>query len=134
MPKQDKHHKCPCCGYAVEKRIGKPNGTQFFGPVQQAVFNVVRDCPDGIGGEALYERVWGTREVRSENIVAVTIKCVNNKIKKWGLKIRGHGGPGSVYHLLKIEAQSNERGNGKSAGCVSGPDKEMQAGTSIGRE
>lgn len=102
MPKQEKNHRCPCCGTPTEERIGQSGNECYLGPVQQAVFNAVRMSPHGIGHEALYARVWGNRVLRSGSIVPVTIRFVNKKISRWGLKIKGTGGPGSIYRLLDL--------------------------------
>jgi hypothetical protein len=98
-----KRYRCPCCGTPMEQ-LGR-DASIHLGPVQQALFDIMKKHPNGIPCETIRERVFHTSrrgERYSRNIVWVVAHNVNKKIKQWGLKIEGTGGPGSIYRLIRL--------------------------------
>ena len=76
-----------------------------LGPNQQALFNIMKAHPDGISAKTIHDRLFTTNrdgDPHCHNIVAVTASKLNEKIKAWGLRIKGTGGPGSVYRLVRL--------------------------------
>lgn len=97
-----KKYKCPCCGGPIDKPLGD-RGHPLLGPNQQALFNAVRDAVDGIDRESLYARVYPNgSEARCLQLISTMVWQINQKLKPMGLRIRGSGGPGSMYRLLQI--------------------------------
>jgi hypothetical protein len=72
---------------------------------EQALFNLVKSCREGISARAILERIWHTNRNGEpychQMVPTVTVKT-NKKIAAWGLKITATGGPGSVYWLVQL--------------------------------
>jgi hypothetical protein len=80
--------------------------TVHLGTQQKALFELVKKFPTGISHETIRERILHTNrngDSYGSSIVAVMANQINKKIKPWGLRIKGTGGPGSVYRLVRIE-------------------------------
>ena len=97
-----KYYRCPCCGTPM-KQPGVDRTKVVFGPRQQALFNVLKACPDGLSVQEILERIGGN----SINLISVMAHHINRKIAKpeplgWGIKIKATGGIGSVYRLVKL--------------------------------
>lgn len=91
-------YTCPCCGQSVPKAIAvKSNGHFIFGACQQALFDAVKRCPDGISHDALRELV--LKDGGSAHLVYVMINQINKKIRPWSLKIKSKG---RLYRLEQL--------------------------------
>jgi hypothetical protein len=91
---------CPTCGRAF------PPVIEVGGKRRQAMFDYVARHPEGVTVWQILEAVWsddpnGGPELR--NIVSVMAMQINIKLEKLGFsgRIRGSGGPGSLYRLLE---------------------------------
>lgn len=101
LPK--KIHRCPCC----EQLLAEPIGFReklHLGVMQARLFHALRRAPDGLTAPELHGILYaqasdGGPDVR---VISVMAKHINRKIIPLGLKIRGTGGPGSVFHLLQV--------------------------------
>jgi hypothetical protein len=72
--------------------------------MQQRLFDVLRGAPEGLTCWALLERVYsGHDDTPARNVISVMVKKINPKLAPLGLRIKGTGGPGSVYRLLREE-------------------------------
>ena len=99
-----KQYKCPCCGAPMPK-LGIDRSKPYLGSNQQALFNLIKTCPNGITSEAIRERLLTTNrdgDAYSHHIVPTMAAQINKKIKAWGLQIKATGGPGSVYRLIQL--------------------------------
>ena len=103
-----KGKQCPCCGQAVSVDLldnAVPENFFWLGAMQQALFDLVKKHPQGIKACDIKDRIYAsTRDggASQHNIVAVMARHVNKKLKPLGMRIKGTGGPGSVYRLIKI--------------------------------
>ena len=106
VPRKGK--RCPCCGQAVSIDLldnAVPENFFWLGAMQQGLFDLVKKHPQGISAESIRDRLYANSRNGSEsqhNIVAVMARHVNKKLKPLGLRIKGTGGPGSVYRLIKL--------------------------------
>lgn len=102
-----KRYKCPCCNRPIDAQLGIDPNEVRLGANQQALFDLLKKHPHGLAVDVIRERIFHTARhggcyQRSQSIVAVVACHVNKKIKAWGLKIKGTGGPGSVYRLIRL--------------------------------
>ena len=96
---------CPCCGGRgeIEEKAPVP-----LSPLEFAIYDTVRRCPDGINVHELADRVYaGRRDGGPEyagSSIRVTIMRVNRKLKGKGLRIAG------TYHRTGERLQTAEAG------------------------
>lgn len=95
--------RCPCC----QQQIPEPLGFRpaiHLGAMQERLFQILRRAPDGLTCGQIIDVIYANRRDGgpAHNIVSVMAKCINRKIVPLGLRIRGTGGPGSVYRLLRV--------------------------------
>jgi hypothetical protein len=98
----NKKARCPCCGASMDSPIGI-SWRPYLGVQQQALFNAIKQCPEGITRMELHDRIYGSNDSKHcMQIISTMVYHVNNKIRSWGLTIKSGGGPGSKYRLLQI--------------------------------
>ncbi len=94
---------CPCCGGRGEIEEKAP--VPLF-PLEFAIYDTVRRCPDGIGWRSLADRIYAGADggpLHAGSSIRVTIMRVNRKLRGKGLKIAGTTtGPSSVYKLQRL--------------------------------
>lgn len=75
-----------------------------FGAMQFRLFQALRRAPDGLRCGELIDILYAQDPDGGplHNIIAVMAKQINRKIAPMGLRIKGTGGPGSVYRLLQV--------------------------------
>ena len=94
---------CPCCGrpYPPELAVG--------GSVRQRLVDIVASRPDGVTRGELMDCLYATDPNGGPdypNTISVIIHFANIKLKTYGYRIKGSGGPGSRYFLVKANADS----------------------------
>lgn len=100
-PLPRKRLPCPCCGAEGTFSLGMV--PLKLGPVQQAIFNAVRDS-DGLTIDQIVERVYGNMARapgNPDNCVLTLISKVNGKLRPVGLKIV-NGTWGGPYCLVQL--------------------------------
>lgn len=98
------YSRCPCCGQPAPP-LGIPKDSIRLSIMEQALFNIVKSAPHGIGVEAIRERLQLHRregEPFCHSYVAATASNANKKILHWGVVLRSTGGTGSVYRLVRL--------------------------------
>jgi hypothetical protein len=98
------HHRCPCCEQPVPDPIGfRPK--VHLGAMQYRLFHALRRAPDGLRCAELIDILYAQDRNGGplHNIIAVMARQINRKIEPMGLRIKGTGGPGSVYRLLQVQ-------------------------------
>lgn len=72
--------------------------------MQYRLFHALRRAPDGLQCYELVDILYGNDPNGGplHNIIAVMARQINKKIEPMGLRIKGTGGPGSVYRLLRV--------------------------------
>ena len=99
--------RCPCCGQALDKPvIGiRAHPQMYLSPMQQALFNLVKSCPDGIASADIRERIYSVNrngDTSNSATVRVMANRANKKLAAWGLVIRAGKGCGAVYRLVRL--------------------------------
>ncbi len=97
---------CPCCQQPIPDPIGFRPGIHL-GAVEARLFQTLRRAPDGLTCGELIDIIYANRRDGGpeHNIISVMAKNINRKIAPLGLRIKGTGGPGSVYRLLREATQ-----------------------------
>ncbi len=97
-----KLERCPTCGHP----IGGDAVANALAGRQRMLYEIIRDAGTlGIDRTSILSRLYADAEdggPMSRNIVAVTANHTNKKLVRFGLKIRGTGGPGSLWRLVII--------------------------------
>jgi hypothetical protein len=96
----NKKARCPCCGASMDSPIGI-SWRPYLGVQQQALFNAIKRCPEGISRAALLDLLY-PNDGRCMQLISTMVYHLNKKLKSWGLVIKAGGGPGSQYRLLQI--------------------------------
>jgi hypothetical protein len=91
--------RCPCCGQPAPP-LGFNGAVVKLSIMQQALFNAVKNCPDGINVGAIRERL-GV-EHYSHSYVASTAATTNRKIAAWGVAIKSQGRNEALYRLVRL--------------------------------
>jgi hypothetical protein len=94
--------RCPCCGQTVPDPIGFRPGLHL-GAMQERLLRVLQRAPDGLTVRQIVDVVYANvrDDPPAHNSVAVMARQMNRKLAPLGLRIKGTGGPGSVYRLLR---------------------------------
>ncbi len=91
--------RCPCCGQSAPP-LGFNGHFVSLSTMQQALFNIVKQAPEGIRLDGIRERL-GVED-KNPQYVAATSRVLNKKIAKWGFKVVMSGGLGSIYRLVQL--------------------------------
>lgn len=92
---------CPTCGRAFPPKI------DVGGKKRQMIFDYIARHPEGVTVHQIMDYVYAEDPnggPKSTNIVSVQAKHINHYLEKSGepYRIRGRGGPGSVYKLFTV--------------------------------
>lgn len=97
---------CPCCQGSgeIEER---PKGPECLSPTALRIWEIVRRR-NGISGPDLVNLIYADRAnggpVNARKSVHVTICKANKLLAAEGVQIKGTGGRGSTYHLVRTGA------------------------------
>lgn len=102
---QKKTRVCPCCRRPVPESY-YPRALPTFGGQQQRIFDIVRQNNSvGINCMRIVDLVYAEDPdggpLGAQKVIHTQIGHINRKLKAVGAlaRIKGTGGPGSVYHL-----------------------------------
>lgn len=92
---------CPTCQQPMPYKI------KLSGHRCQELLEYVRGKPSGVTSRQIIEAVWADAPkwwALEPNIVAVNVRRINLQLEALGVKlrIRGTGGPGSVYRAVYL--------------------------------
>lgn len=82
--------RCPCCGQGVTREIAHEAAAVRLSPMEQRMFDIIRDSRSGIETDRLTDRLYENDRdggPSSTNIIAVMKININRKIAKVGLQI-----------------------------------------------
>lgn len=93
---------CKCCGHP----IASDEIAAVLPGKQRRLYEIVRDAGQlGVSCGTVMDRLYAddiNGGPESHNVVQVQAMHVNRKLRAFGIAVRGRGGPGSVYRLVKL--------------------------------
>lgn len=96
---------CQCCGHPI---ISEDPIVSALTPLQRRIFNIVKSAGvAGISASVILERVYAddiNGGPDSSNVISVVVNQMNRRLAQFNLKIKGRGGPGSVFTIQQVAA------------------------------
>jgi hypothetical protein len=93
---------CPCCKRPLPPKI------IVGGRIRQRVLDYVAKSA-GVTTQQIMDHVYADDPnggPDSVNVITSTVRHINKRIKPYGLRIKGSGGPGSTYSLVRLEPEA----------------------------
>lgn len=96
---------CKCCGHPI---VSDDPIIAILTPLQRRIYNMVKAAgAAGIGASTIMERIYAN-DINggpdSSNVVSVVVNQMNRRLASFNLKIKGRGGPGSVFTIRQVAA------------------------------